>query len=77
MHKQLVVTMIAVALGAGAAWAQQEPPSAAARNVKPNISVEHSELDLGQVPAGQKVVATFVFHNAGTKPVKILKAAPS
>lgn len=77
MRKQLVVTVVGAILGLGTASAQQAVPTSSAQHVKPSISVEHSELDLGKVQAGRKIVATFVFHNAGDKPVKILKAAPS
>ncbi|MCG6963935.1 MAG: DUF1573 domain-containing protein [Acidobacteria bacterium] len=77
MHKQLLATVIGAMLSAGVALAQHTPPKPGAQPVKPILSVEHSELDLGKVPAGQKIVATFIFHNSGEKPVKILKAAPS
>lgn len=39
--------------------------------------VEQPKLDLGDVKAGIDVVATFVFHNPGETPVRIIKAKPS
>ncbi len=77
MHKQLVTTVVGVILAVGVASAQQPTPKPHSLLVKPHVTVEHSQLDVGEVLAGRKVVATFVFHNSGPKPVKILKAAPS
>lgn len=41
------------------------------------IAIEEASLDLGQAVAGATVSATFVLHNRGPDPVRILKAAPS
>ncbi len=39
--------------------------------------VENAKLDVGEIKGGQDAVATFIFHNNGTEPVKIIKAKPS
>ena len=44
---------------------------------KPSLWVEQSSLDLGEVTAGEHVLAVFVLHNDSDVPVKILKAKPS
>jgi hypothetical protein len=41
------------------------------------LEVDQAHLDLGRVTAGSTVSATFVLHNRGTSPVRILRAAPS
>jgi len=42
-----------------------------------DLTVENPKLELGDVKAGTDAVATFVFHNSGTAPVRIIKAKPS
>ncbi len=39
--------------------------------------VEQPKLDLGDIKSGTDAVATFVFHNPGETPVRIIKAKPS
>ncbi len=41
------------------------------------IHVDHTKLELGKIMAGEEVVGTFVFHNDGKRPVKILRAKPT
>ncbi len=41
------------------------------------LRVVNERLDLGDVKAGADAVATFVFHNSGRTPVRIIKAKPS
>jgi len=43
----------------------------------PELSVENTRIDLGEIKAGNDAVATFVFHNSGSSDVKIIKAKPS
>ena len=40
------------------------------------LRVEERNLNLGTIHAGEDAVATFVFHNDGDVPVKILRAKP-
>ena len=43
----------------------------------PTFWVDSTQLDVGSVAAGKTADATFVFHNDGDRPVRILRAAPS
>jgi hypothetical protein len=54
-----------------------QAPAPEATEAKPALRVEQINLDLGTVRSGQEAVGTFVFHNDGTEPIKILKAKPS
>ena len=49
----------------------------AAADAPPTFRVESATLEVGPVTAGTTAVATFVFHNAGDRDVRILRAAPS
>jgi hypothetical protein len=42
-----------------------------------SFRVETTNLELGKVKAGEVAEATFVFHNDGKEPVKIIRAKPS
>ena len=57
------------------------PVSASATEIASELGtgfrVEKERLELGDVKAGTDAVATFVFHNSGEKPVRIIKAKPS
>ena len=41
------------------------------------LRVEQQALDVGVVQAGSDAVGTWIFHNDGEKPVRILRAKPS
>ncbi len=51
--------------------------AAGAKSAQQLIHVDHTQLELGKVMAGDEVVGTFVFHNNGKRPVKILRAKPT
>jgi len=42
----------------------------------PEIRFEAEALELGEAVRGELLEATFVYHNAGDQPLKILKAKP-
>jgi len=44
---------------------------------KASFRVEKTNLELGKIKAGEVAEATFVFHNDGKEPVKIIRAKPS
>ena len=81
MRRRFVTgAMVALAVtGPAMAFAQAKPARAQEQRsaVHQMISVESTEIDLGKVTAGQEVVGTFVFHNSGDRPVKILRAKPT
>jgi hypothetical protein len=54
---------------------EQAAPAAATE--KSTFRVEQVSIDLGTVRAGAEAVGTFLFHNDGKEPVKIIKAKPS
>jgi hypothetical protein len=56
---------------AGMAVAEETPVD------KASFRVETTNLELGKIKAGEVAVATFVFHNDGKEPVKIIRAKPS
>ncbi len=74
--RQRLLVSAAMLVTAGVAGAQTArtpvPPAAAAM-----LRVERRVLDVGTVNAGTDVVGTFVFHNVGKRPIRILRAAPS
>jgi len=74
-------TLRSVALAAvvgTAGWAVAQEPSPVPETVAtPTLRVEKTELELGMIQAGRDAVGTFVFHNDGQVPVKILSAKPS
>ncbi len=53
-------------------------PTAAVSAVLPaaHVTIEKDVIDLGEVARGAKAEASFVLHNGGTTPVKILSAKP-
>ncbi len=75
MGARAVVAALLIAGWSGVAATQEPTPEAKVE--KPVLRVEQVNLDLGTVRAGQEAVGTFVFHNDGTEPVKIVKAKPS
>lgn len=81
MRRRLVTGAVAVMVLAGPSLVLAQAKPAAAEEhgsaVRQLISVESTEIDLGKVTAGQEVVGTFVFHNSGERPVKILRAKPT
>ncbi len=81
MRRRFVTGAVAVmALASPAVVFAQARPAVAEEQrpeVRQLISVESTEIDLGKVTAGQEVVGTFVFHNSGERPVKILRAKPT
>ncbi len=78
-RRGLIVSMFVLGLAAGTAMAgaQQAATPAPAKPVKQMVRVEKDHLELGKFLAGSEVVGTFVFHNDGDRPVKILRAKPT
>lgn len=71
----LVAAGLLVAGLAGPATAQQRHRPDATK--QPAALRVEETLDVGEVMAGQDMIATFIFHNDGPRDIKILKAAPS
>ena len=63
-----------VAAGAGIRAPAAAGPGEQAR--RPMLRVESTTVDLGLVAAGRTARATFVFHNDGNRPVRILRVKP-
>ena len=75
----LLVPLVVLGLTAGSAGAGQQQtagtqPKTAAKQM---IRVEKTHLELGKFIAGSEVTGTFIFHNDGDRPVKILRAKPT
>ena len=68
-----LICVVMVAWVVAAAAQVTEPTTSQPAGVR----VEEAKVDLGDVKAGSDAVATFVLHNDGTEPVKILRAKPS
>jgi hypothetical protein len=60
----------------GAGWSEDAAVTAATP-AKKTFWVEKEMVDAGVVLAGREAEATFVFHNDGDQPVKIIKAKPT
>ena len=43
----------------------------------PVLTVEADQLMLGNITAGEDAIGTFILHNHGDRPVKIIRAKPS
>ncbi len=70
------VMVLGLATGVAAAGQQQAAPTAT-KAPRQMIRVEKAHLELGTFIAGSEVVGTFVFHNDGDRPVKIVRAKPT
>jgi copper(I)-binding protein len=73
MIREVLIGLAAVAI------ATVSQPAAAAQDA-PGLGVlrvEDASLDLGEIPAGGDVVATFTLHNDGQRDIRILRAKPS
>jgi len=71
------VMVLGLAAGVAAAGQQQQAAPAATKAPKQMIRVEKPHLELGTFVAGSEVVGTFIFHNDGDRPVKIVRAKPT
>ena len=75
MLVRMFTSMTAMAAVCAATWMPaQETPPPPPKEEAPLLRVEEAKLDLGTIRAGDDAVGTFIFHNDGEEPVKIIRA---
>lgn len=78
MRRILVLSATALALVITVSTpAQEGATSRETDEVRQVLEVEAETIDLGRVPSGRTLEATFVLRNTGEQPIEIIRAKPT